>query len=154
MTAPAHADANAVRIPAAELLTEKRTVIVHLTPYAPGCATAWVSDKQRNRTFWDRPAGGIVRAVMTKLNRVPSSVRVETDAAGDPVMVGDVSPFGEVPLAYFWAGLTAPEILDVLGELGRRGWAAPSAPAPIRKPPPPQVRSLDSLMSFDERFRA
>lgn len=146
--------ANAVRIPPADLLTETRTVIVHLTPFAPGCATASVRERARNRTFWERPVGGIIRAILTRLNRVPSDVRVKTDARGDPALSGEVDPFGQVPLAFFWEGLTVPEIVDALGELARRGWAAPMAPAPFPSQPPLPLRSIESLVSFDERFRA
>jgi len=107
--------------PPSRLQTEMRTVNANLTPFAPGYAPASVRDRARSQTFWERPLRGIIRAILTRLKRVPSTVPVETDARGDPVLSGEVDPYGRAPLAFLWEGLTVPEIANALGKLARRG---------------------------------
>jgi len=98
-----------------------RTVNANLTPFAPDYASASVRERARSQTFWERPLRGIIRAILTRLKTVPSTFPVETDARGDPAMSGEVDPYGRVLLAFFWEGLTVPEIADTLGKLARRG---------------------------------
>jgi hypothetical protein len=104
MAAP---DASAARTPAS--LSQIRTVIVHLTPFAPGCGGHSVGDRRRNRTFWQRPPVRVMRSVLSRLQREPHQVVVFEHPSGDVDLHARVEPFGDVPVASFWEGLTADE---------------------------------------------
>ena len=72
--APAHA--SAARSP-------QRVISVHLTGFAPGCEREGIDSPRRRATFWNKHPDRVVQMLLTRLDKAPAEVAVNTDLNGD-----------------------------------------------------------------------
>jgi hypothetical protein len=112
-------------------LTASRFFIVHLTPFAPGCAGLDMSHPNCNRMF-GRPPLVAVRALLSRLRIAPEQVRAQTGPQGDPELIRVVDGW---PLALIWAGANAAELNQLLRLLVGAGWRPKRVDAIAALPP-------------------
>lgn len=109
-------------------MTAPRVIAVHLTPFAPGCATWSLNDRRRNRDFY-RPLPVVLRATLARLGRAPGDV-IAGLRGDEPALLGHVEGQpGPVALAMIWDGAAIDEIRAALAALVAEGWSPPARPA-------------------------
>jgi hypothetical protein len=111
-----------------------RTVGVHLTPFAPGCSSLGISDERRWKFLWGALPQPAMRSVLTRLNRAPAEITVETQPNGDLDLLATIharednhqlhlsDADGRAPLAVLWHGMTETEARAELAALTAAGW--------------------------------
>lgn len=107
------------------------SVLIHLTPAAPGLDGTLPDHQGRTREFHWVATLAVMRATLTRLQRAPHDVRAVTHIGGDVDLVAVEDPHAGLPLALIWDGLTAAEANRCLAELVKAGW----------KPRPTQPRN-------------
>jgi hypothetical protein len=96
---------------------EKRNIVFHLTPFAPGCEHASASDQIRTMTFYSRRPGQALDGLCKRLEVGPRAINIEGMPNGD-VAFHPVGLPGK-PWAFAWEGLTFAEAADALDQLIR-----------------------------------
>ncbi len=104
-------------------------VLVHLTEYAPRCAKLPLGHPDRWRRYRNNTPEQIVRALLGRLERKPSQVRVrdEDPPIGEVDIMAEVRGIGPAPVATL-QGVTAEEATEVLDRLAAQGWVPASLP--------------------------
>lgn len=102
--------------PATDVIApEKRNVVFHLTPYAPGCEHVHAGDKARTLVFYNRRPGQALDTLCKRLEIGPAAIELTAITAVET----SIHPVGrpDMPWAFIWAGLTFVETRRALDAL-------------------------------------
>jgi hypothetical protein len=87
--------------------TDKRDVTFHLTPYAPGCETAAINDRQRGLTVSNRRPGQALFALLDRLGLTADLVELAEMDNGEIAVHAPRKPHHVY--AFVWSGLSMGE---------------------------------------------
>lgn len=139
----------------------QRVISVHLTGFAPGCERLGIDNPRRRGTYWNRHPDSVVRSLLTRLDKAPAEVAVNTDLNGDVELLvtppADLIPHlstgsAKVPAAIIWEGLTASQLKDSLQRLYADRWFPPRKLEALaaEAPQPPTPAQPDPALADPE----
>lgn len=94
---------------------EKRNVVFHLTPFAPGCEQIHAGDKARTLVYYNRRPGQALDSLCKRLKIDPAAIALTPVSSEETA----IHPIGQPqrPWAFIWAGLTLAETRAALDAL-------------------------------------
>jgi hypothetical protein len=93
----------------------KRDIVIHLTPFAPGCEHMHAGDQKRTLVYYNRRPGQALDALCKRLEIGPKAIALAAVGLTEVA----IHPHGrpDAPWAFVWDGLTLNEAQQALDAL-------------------------------------